>query len=201
MSHPSDSAAPARWLDRATAPHIVTLVLITGIGALNMNIFLPSLPGIAEFFDAEYAVVQLTISAYLGVTALLQIIVGPLSDRYGRRPVLLGALGVFLIATVGCLLAPTIEIFLAFRFLQAAVATSLALSRAIVRDMVPPDEAASMLGYVTMGMTLVPMLGPVIGGLLEEAFGWQSTLWLLLAVGLAVLLLVWSDLGETNRTP
>ncbi|MEO1540263.1 MAG: multidrug effflux MFS transporter [Pseudomonadota bacterium] len=199
MSQLTEGAPVSRWMDRATAPHIVTLVLITGIGALNMNIFLPSLPAIADWYQADYAVVQLTISAYLGVTAILQILVGPLSDRYGRRPVLLGSLMVFLLATIGCLLAPTIEIFLAFRFLQAGIATSIALSRAIVRDMVPPNEAASMLGYVTMGMTLVPMLGPAVGGLLQEIFGWQSTLWVLLAAGGAVLFIVWADLGETNR--
>lgn len=185
----------------ANPPHIVTLVLLAGIGALSMNIFLPSLPGMAEYFAADYAVVQLAISAYLGIIAILQLIIGPLSDRYGRRPVMLGSLTVFCAATLGCLLSTTIETFLIFRFVQATVAAGIVLSRAIVRDMVAPEKAASMIGYVTMGMSLVPMIGPIIGGWLDSLFGWQSTFVALLVFGLGVLILAWRDLGETNMDP
>ncbi|WP_316014322.1 multidrug effflux MFS transporter [Roseobacter sp. HKCCA0434] len=199
QSHPVEAPGGGRrWLDRTTPPHIVTLVLIAGIGALNMNIFLPSLPGMAEWFQADYAVVQLAISAYLGVTALLQLVIGPLSDRYGRRVVMLWAMGVFTLATLGCLLSPTIGWFLAFRFVQAVVASGMVLSRAVVRDMVGPDRAASMIGYVTMGMALVPMIGPLIGGQLEAMFGWHGSVALLVVAGLAVWWLVWADMGETN---
>jgi DHA1 family bicyclomycin/chloramphenicol resistance-like MFS transporter len=189
------------WLDRGTPPHIVTLVLLAGVSALNLNIILPSLPGIAAHFDADYGVVALAISAYLGLTAVLQLFLGPLSDRFGRRPVILGCLAVFLVATVGCMLAPSVEAFLAFRLLQASVAAGIALSRAIVRDMVPAERAASMIGYVTMGMSLVPMIAPMIGGLLDQAFGWQSVFGFTLAFGLAALALIWADLGETNLAP
>ena len=116
----------------------------------------------------------LAISAYLGLTAVLQLVIGPLSDRFGRRPVMLGCFAIFLAATVGCILAPSIEVFLGFRLLQATIASGIVLSRAIVRDMVPPDQAASLIGYVTMGMSLMPMVGPMIGGFLDESFGWQS---------------------------
>lgn len=191
-------AAASRWLDRRTAPKLITLVAIAGLGALNMNIFLPSLPSMAAFFGAEYAVVQLAISAYLAVTAALQLLVGPLSDRYGRRPVMLGSLGIFLVASVGCLLAPDIGTFLAFRMVQAAVASGIVLSRAVVRDMVAPDKAASMIGYVTMGMALVPMVGPMIGGTLDEMFGWQASFGFTLAFGVLVTAVVWLDMGETN---
>ncbi len=190
--------ATGRWLDRSSPPHIVTLVLLAGTGALSLNIFLPSLPGLAEWYEADYAVVQLAISAYLAVTAVLQLVIGPLSDRYGRRPVMLVALAIFCVATFGALLAPTVESFLAFRFLQAVIASGFVLSRAVVRDMVGPDQAASMIGYVTMGMSLVPMIGPALGGLLDAAFGWQGSIALLLVFGLIVLWVTWADMGETN---
>jgi DHA1 family bicyclomycin/chloramphenicol resistance-like MFS transporter len=189
------------WLDRRSPPHIVTLVLLTGVSALNMNMVLPSLPRLAEHYGTSYAVVSLTISAYLGLTAALQLVIGPLSDRYGRRPVILVSLGIFLAATVGCMVAPTIEIFLAFRLVQAVVASGMALSRAIVRDMVPPDEAASMIGYITMGMAVMPMIGPMIGGFLDEVLGWQAVFGFTLLVGLVTVALCWADLGETNAAP
>ncbi len=187
------------WLDKSTPPHVVTLVAIAGIGALSMNIFLPALPTMASFFDVEYALIQLAISAYLAVVALLQIIIGPLSDRFGRRPVLLGGMGVFVLATIGCVLARDVETLLGFRMLQAAVASGIVLSRAIVRDMVPPEQAASMIGYVTMGMSLMPMIGPAFGGVLNDAFGWQSSFIMLGISGLIVLWLTYADLGETNQ--
>jgi len=190
----------SKWLNRKTPPHIITLVLIAGIGALNMNIYLPSLPSMATWFATDYATVSLAISAYLGVTALLQIFIGPLSDRYGRRPVMLVSLGVFVLATVGCLLAQSIEAFLAFRFLQAVIASGMVLSRAVVRDMVGPDRAASMIGYVTMGMSVVPMIGPTLGGQLEYFFGWHGSVAFLIAAGLGMFYVVWADMGETNHT-
>ena len=190
-------APTIRLLDRTTPPHILTLVLMAGIGAMSMNIFLPSLPAMAEHFGTDYAVMQLSVSLYLATTAALHVIVGPLSDRYGRRPVMAAGLGIFLVATVGCLLAPNVTVFLVCRMLQAAVAVGIVLSRAIVRDMVPQNEAASMIGYVTMGMALVPMIAPTIGGGLDQLFGWQAVFVFLLAAGLGVSWLVWADQGET----
>lgn len=191
----SDNAV---WLSRITPPHVITLVLLASISALNMNIFLPSLPGMAVYFDADYGFMQLAISAYLGITAVLQLIIGPLSDRFGRRPVLLGGLSIFLLATIGCIFSPNVGVFLVFRMIQGTVAAGMVLSRAIVRDMVEPWEAASMIGYITMGMSLVPMIGPVLGGYLDQSFGWQSSFTLVLVFGTLVLWLVWVDLGETN---
>lgn len=192
------SALPApRLLDRTTPPHIATLILVTGLAALSLNVFLPSLPAIAAHFGVPYPAAQLTVTGYLAMTAAIQIVIGPLSDRFGRRPVLLGALGIFVLATLGALLAPTFEIFFACRMVQAAVASGFAISRAVVRDMVPMDQAAAMIGWVTMGMSVVPMIGPMIGGALEQVFGWQASFWMLAAGGVAVLVLVWRDLGET----
>ena len=200
-SHPGMSALPhPRFLDRTTPPHVLTLVLTAGVAALSLNIFLPSLPSMAAHFGVDYAVMQLSVSLYLAMTAVLQIFIGPVSDRYGRRPVMLGAVAVFVVATVGAILAPTFGLFLACRLLQAVVATGFALSRAVVRDMVGQDQAASMIGYVTMGMSIVPMVGPVIGGALDKAFGWQASFVILGVLGVALWGLIWADQGETVRT-
>ena len=182
---------------RRGPPHVLTLVALVGVSTLSMNVFLPSLPEMARHFEADYALIQLSVGAYLGVNALLQLIVGPLSDRFGRRPVILAGIVLFMLATVGCLMARTVEAFLAFRMAQAAIVTAMVLSRAVVRDLYPQDKAASMLGYVTMGMSVVPMIGPAIGGALASAFAWQSNFWLLLAAGAFLFALTWIDLGET----
>ncbi len=192
--------APVRFLDRSTPPHIFTLIVITGLGALSMNIFLPSLPAMTTFFDTEYRVMQLSVSLYLGVNAVLQVVIGPISDRFGRRPVLIGGFILFLLATIGCLLAPNIEVFLLFRMMQAVVVVGLVLGRAVVRDMNDAENAASQIGYVTMGMAIVPMIGPAIGGGLDQTLGWQANFWLLLVLGVLVLGLIYRDLGETAQT-
>lgn len=195
------SSKPVRFFDRTTPPHIFTLIVVTGLGALAMNMFLPSLPAMTAYFDTEYRLMQLSVALYLGMNAVMQIFLGPISDRYGRRPVLIGALIVFCFATIGCLLSQNIETFLAFRMIQAAIASGLVLGRAVVRDMSSSeDHAASMIGYVTMGMALVPMIAPMIGGALDASFGWHATFALMLILGLLTLWLVWADLGETAQT-
>lgn len=197
------SISKVRFLDRTTPPHILTLILLAGLAALSMNVFLPSLPNMAAHFNTEYRVMQLSVALYLAMNALLQVFVGPISDRYGRRPVILWGMFLFILASIGCLMAPTTAWFLTFRMTQAVVVAGLVLSRAVVRDIVPQKEAASMIGYLTMGMALVPMIAPAIGGVLDTAFGWQSNFWLMFVMGIAIFALVWADLGETatNRSP
>lgn len=188
-----------RFLNKKTPPHIMTLVLAASLSALPMNIFLPSLPGMAKFFETDYATVQLTVSLYLVSTALLQIIIGPASDRFGRRPVMLACFAIFLGGTVAAVYAPTIEMLLVCRTFQSFAAAGMVLSRAVIRDTTDAVHSASKIGYVTMGMSIVPMIGPVIGGFLDEWFGWQSTFLLMLAFGLLAFLVIYLDLGETNR--
>ncbi|AOZ68960.1 Bcr/CflA family drug resistance efflux transporter [Rhodobacter xanthinilyticus] len=188
-------------LQTPSPPRLVTLVILSGLAALSLNIFLPSLPGMARHFDAPYAQMQIAVSGYLAVSALAQLLIGPISDRFGRRPVQLAVLAIFVLASAAILVAPTAETFLAARMVQSAIATSFVLTRAMVRDMHPGPEAASMIGYVTMGMSVVPMIGPVIGGALDEAFGWRANFAMLAAFGLATLILAWVDLGETLRGP
>lgn len=182
-----------------TPPRMLTLVALSGVSALSMNVFLPSLPGMARDFGVDYGVMQLSVSAYIGASAVLQLLGGPLSDRFGRRPVVIWGLVGFLLATIGTLLATTATTFLIFRLLQAVITVCMLVPRAVVRDMYDGDRAASMLGYVTMGMAVVPMMAPVFGGVLDELFGWQANFAVMGLLGLLVLALAWQDMGETVR--
>ncbi len=182
-----------------TPPHLLTLVALSGVSALSMNVFLPSLPGMARDFQVDYGVMQLSVSAYIGASAVLQLLGGPLSDRFGRRPVVIWGLIGFLLATVGTLLATTATTFLVFRLAQSVITVCMLVPRAVIRDLYDGDRAASMLGYVTMGMAVVPMMAPVFGGVLDELFGWQANFAVMGLLGLAVLALAYRDMGETVR--
>jgi DHA1 family bicyclomycin/chloramphenicol resistance-like MFS transporter len=186
---PSIAAHPPLWL----------LVAISSCGPFALNLFVPSLPRLAETFETDYGTAQLALTLFLVGIAVGQPIYGPLSDCYGRRPVLLGGLGIGLAGSLLCLTAPTIDILLAGRFLQAfGCCVGMVLARAIVRDLYPRDRAASELAYVTMGMSLMPMIAPSIGGLLDENFGWRASFVVLLAfVFVVALAAVWSA-SETN---
>ncbi|MEM6661521.1 MAG: multidrug effflux MFS transporter [Pseudomonadota bacterium] len=185
--------SPAR-----TPPRLTTLILLTACSVLTLNMFLPSLAGIAADLDTDYALVSLSVALYLAVTAVVQLVVGPVSDRVGRRPVLLSALIVFIFASVMCALADDIWTFLAFRMVQGGMIAGSALSLAIVRDTNPERKAASLIGYIAMAMAVAPMLGPMFGGLLDSAFGWRANFWFYAAAGITLLLLCWVDLGETK---
>lgn len=187
------------YFRRASPPHITTLVIATSTNALSMNVFLPSLPNMARYFNTDYAVMQFAVSLYLVATSILQLFIGPASDRFGRRPVMLACFVIFIAGTAAAVFAPNVEIFLACRLMQAFSAAGMVLSRAIVRDMVEADDAASRIGYVTMGMALVPMIAPMIGGFLDEAYDWRASFLLTLVFGVLAIVVVYFDLGETNR--
>ncbi|WP_299656436.1 multidrug effflux MFS transporter [uncultured Tateyamaria sp.] len=188
-----------RFLDRTTPPHIATLILLAGVSAMVMNMFLPSLPNMTAYFDTEYRLMQLSVALYLAVSAVMQTIIGPISDNIGRRDVLMWGIGLFMLATLGCIYAPTAEVFLFFRMCQAVIAVAMVLSRAIIRDLYDQDHSASMIGYVTMGMAVVPMISPGLGGLLDEALGWKSVFWFFFLTGGLLLWLVHKDVGETAQ--
>ncbi|MEM7300816.1 MAG: multidrug effflux MFS transporter [Pseudomonadota bacterium] len=189
------------FVPAATPPRLFTLVFLTGLSVLTLNMFLPSLANMADDFDADYGLVSLSVAGYLLMTGVIQLIVGPLSDRFGRRPVLLGGMVIFLFASIGCALSENIWWFLGFRTLQSAVISGAALSRAVVRDMVSEKEAASLLGYIGTAMAIAPMVGPLFGGILDEAFGWRSSFWVFAGIGAFALWLTFVDLGETNKQP
>lgn len=188
-------------LSAKTPPRFATLILLSGLSVVSLNLFLPSLPVIAADFEADYAIVNLSVAGYAAMSALLQLVMAPLSDRYGRRPVILAVLLLFCLASLGCLLAPDIESFLAFRLLQAAIVSGYTVSLAVIRDVTAPQRAASLIGYMAMAWAVAPMLGPMLGGALDSLFGWRASFWTLFAFGLAMLGLCWVDLGETNRRP
>jgi len=173
--------------------------MAAAIGPLAMNIFLPSLPGMARHFETDYAVMQLAVSLYLVATAVLQLFIGPASDRFGRRPVMLACFVIFLLGTVAAIYAPTVEALLCCRLLQAFSSAGMVIARAVVRDTVGTAEAASQIGYITMGVSVVPMVGPMIGGLLDELFGWEAGFWLMLGLGAVAFVVVVLDLDETNQ--
>ena len=182
-------------------PRLSTLILLSALAILPINFFLPSLPGMAAEFDVDYGTMGLSLAAYAGVSACLQLVLGPLSDRFGRRPVILWALAVFIAATIGCALAPDARTFLACRMVQAVIAPTYGVSLAVIRDTTSREQAAGRFGYLAMAWALAPMLGPTVGGLLDQAFGWRASFYVLALFGAAVLALCWTDLSETNRTP
>jgi DHA1 family bicyclomycin/chloramphenicol resistance-like MFS transporter len=182
----------------SSPPHLATLVLLTAFSPLSLNMFLPSLENIAADLDADYALISTAVAGYLAVTAILQLVIGPLSDRFGRRPVMLCALAVFTIASVFCSLADHVWMFLGFRLLQGCMSAGYSLSMAIVRDTNPARKAASLIGYISMIMAIVPMAGPVLGGLLDAAFGWRASFYFYAISGAGLFVLCWFDLGETK---
>jgi DHA1 family bicyclomycin/chloramphenicol resistance-like MFS transporter len=146
--------------------------------------------------------VQLVLSLFLASIALAQIGIGPLSDRFGRRPVLLGGLAVFVAASLMCLAAPGIWSLIALRVVQGAGGCAgIVLGRAIIRDLYDRRQAASMIGYVTMGLAIAPMFAPFIGGVLQEASGWQAVFWAMAGLGALCLAVAWWDIAETNAAP
>jgi len=186
-------------MNKTTAPHIITLVLAASLGPLAMNVFLPSLPGMTEFFAVSPAVAQLSVSIYLFAVAALHLLTGPLSDKFGRRPIIIYAFMVMILGTIICIYATTIEWFLFGRVLQGFSSAGLVLSRAIARDISEDSETVRLIAYITMGMSMAPMLGPVIGGYLDEFYGWQASFYLTLGFAILALLLIYFDLGETNK--
>ncbi len=189
--------APARFLDRHSQPHIVTLILLASIGAVTMNMFLPSLPAMATHFNTSTATMGLAVGVYLGASAVFQILSGPLSDMIGRRPIVLWSLAIFIAASVAINFAPNLTTFFILRALQAVAGTTMVLSRAIVRDTTSTEKAGSRIAYVTMGMSIVPMISPAIGGYIETHFGWQGNFWMLGLIGAMCFAIAFMDQGET----
>ena len=189
----------SRFLNNSTPPHISTLAFLAGISAMNMGIFLPSLPSMAEDFEVSYGSMQIFVSGYFVALAFFQLLIGPVSDRIGRRATTIIAFLIFTFATIMCEITTNFYLFLFFRVLQASAAAGFVIGRAVIRDIVPMEHAASMIGYVTMSMTIMPMLGPAIGGLIEEHMHWQVSLRLMYFLGICALVLVWFDQGETLK--
>ena len=125
----------SHFLDRSSPPHISTLAILAGVSAMNMSIFLPSLPSMAKDFDVNYGTMQIFISGYFLSLAFFQLIIGPISDRIGRKPTMIAAFLLFTASTLICEITTNFSVFLLFRMLQAGVAAGFVLGRAVIRDL------------------------------------------------------------------
>ena len=183
-------------------PKLWILVSLGAVGPLAMNIFIPSIPGLMSIFQSSYGTVQLVLVAYLLSMAVAQLLVGPLSDRFGRRIVALLGLLVCIIGSIVCIYSVEIEMLILGRIVQAIGACSgLVMSRTIIRDIYGTNRAASMLGYLTMAMVVVPMVAPSIGGVLDDNFGWQASFLFVMGYGILIFFLTLIFLNETHTGP
>lgn len=177
----------------------ILLTTLVALGPLSTDLYLPALPTLAQAFATDAARVQLTLSVFLAGFAVAQLFYGPLSDRYGRRPIMLFGLVLYLVSSVACMLATSIDALILARFFQALGACAgPVLGRAIVRDVYGPVQAARVLAYISGAMAIAPMIGPLLGGWLTVWFGWRANfaaLSLFSAVQVAATFLL---LGESN---
>jgi DHA1 family bicyclomycin/chloramphenicol resistance-like MFS transporter len=183
-------------------PITALLTALVALGPISTDLYLPSLPGLARYFAVGVDDIQLTLSVFLVGLATAQLIYGPLSDRFGRRPVLLVGLGIYVVASLVCMLSPSVPVLVVARFVQAVGAcVGPVLGRAVVRDVHGREGAARVLAYMSAAMALAPAIGPILGGFLEEWFGWRANFLALVLYGSAGLFVAWRILPETNRTP
>jgi DHA1 family bicyclomycin/chloramphenicol resistance-like MFS transporter len=167
---------------------VAVLAVITALGPLSMQIILPILPVMQDAFLVTAATVQYVLSLALLTIAFATLVYGPASDRYGRRPVLLVGLLIFLLGSIISALAPTIELVIVGRVIQAVGgAAGMVISRAIIRDLYDRDTAARLMAYMITALVVAPMVSPLIGGLLNDSFGWRAVFVFTGALGLVVL--------------
>jgi DHA1 family bicyclomycin/chloramphenicol resistance-like MFS transporter len=176
------------------------LAALSAIGPLTTDMYLPSLPDIARQLNASTAQVQFTISAYLIGFAVGQIFYGPVSDRHGRKPILMMAIALYCVASLACALSTSIEMLIVARLFQALGGCGgIVLTRAIVRDIYSGARAGRELSMIAAVMALAPVLAPIAGGVLQTAFGWRSVFYTLVAAGIAGVAIVWMVLPETLK--
>ncbi|MBU0725534.1 MAG: multidrug effflux MFS transporter [Alphaproteobacteria bacterium] len=194
--------AEGRPRGRPKADSLLVAALLTicvSLGPISTDMYLASLPAMTQVFQTDVGSVQLTLSVFLVGFAIAQLAYGPLSDRFGRRPVMLGGIALYAAASVACALALTIETLILARLLQAIGACcGPVLGRAVVRDVYGPERAATVLAYMASAMALVPAAAPILGSVLHVWFGWQANFWVLTGFGVMTLLGIYFLLDETN---
>jgi MFS transporter, DHA1 family, multidrug resistance protein len=204
---PVDRMSDIRDRSRAGAPPsdgtpwglLTLLMAMTAIGPLALNIVVPVLPKLAAVFAADAHTVQLAVSLFLAGLAVAQLLVGPLSDHFGRRPVALGGLIVTAAASLAAMVVDNAGLFITARVLQAfGAATGVVVGRAVIRDLFDRDRSAAMIGLVATAMVVAPMISPLVGGILDTAFGWRSIFLFVTGATIAVLAWAAATLPETR---
>ncbi|MBO4226219.1 multidrug effflux MFS transporter [Bradyrhizobium neotropicale] len=197
MGKPPDAATK----DIATSKlMLLLLVAMTGVAPISLYMLVPALPVLATTFDRDISIAQMTVSLFMVGIACSQLIMGPLSDKFGRRPVLLAGLGLMVVAGIGSIFAETLPQLIAARFFQAlGGASGMVVSRAIIRDLYSRDRVGAMISLVIAVMMIAQMLSPLTGGLLETAFGWRAIFYAITAGALAVAVGIALALPETRR--
>jgi DHA1 family bicyclomycin/chloramphenicol resistance-like MFS transporter len=184
----------------STRTMLLLLVAMTGVAPISLYMLVPALPLLVTSFKSDISIAQMTVSLYMVGIACSQILLGPLSDRYGRRPVLLAGLSLMVVASAACIFAETLPQLIAARFFQAlGGASGMVVSRAIIRDLYQRERISSMISLVIAVMMIAQMLSPLTGGLLEHAFGWRSIFYVTTAGSLAVAVAIALALPETRR--
>ena len=179
------------------APTNITLSAIAGIYILAQVIIVPALPDLGIIFSSDYRTIQLSVSAFSIGAAIVNLIAGPLSDRFGRRPVAIGFFIIFILSSLGSYFSENIYLFLFLRFLQASSAAGMVLARVIVGDIYKGNRTV-MFGYISTIMAIGPLIGPLLGGLISDYFGSMQIFNFLTALGLFLFVLIIFDLKETN---
>jgi DHA1 family bicyclomycin/chloramphenicol resistance-like MFS transporter len=178
---------------------IALLVLVTVLGPLAMQMFLPALPAIQKDFATTAGTAQLTLTLAMVAIGVATLVFGPVSDRFGRKPVLLAGIVFYIGGSIVVALAETIPLLLAGRVVQAGGASAgIVLARAMARDVYGFAQSIRIVSYLTMAMVVAPTLSPAIGGLITDSFGWRAIFWIMCVVGALALLGVGLGLTETN---
>ncbi|WP_037840038.1 multidrug effflux MFS transporter [Streptomyces sp. NRRL S-1813] len=194
------AAEPAARAASRRTGLLVTLVLggLTAVPPLSMDMYLPALPQVTAALHSPAATVQLTLTTCLAGMALGQMIVGPMSDKWGRRRPLLAGMVIYILATALCAIAPTTELLIAFRLLQGlAGAAGIVIARAVVRDLYDGVAMARFFSTLMLISGVAPVVAPLIGGQILQITDWRGVFVVLTAVGVALTLLVWRRLDET----
>src|ERR1700716_2924177 len=179
---------------------LLLLVTMTGVAPISLYMLVRALPVLAVDFGRDISIAQMTVSLYMVGLACSQIVMGPLSDRFGRRPVLLAGLGLMIAASLSCSFAETLPQLIVARFFQAlGGATGMVVSRAIIRDLYPRARVGAMISLVIAVMMIAQMLSPLTGGLLETAFGWRAIFYAITVASLIIAVAVALALPEARR--
>jgi DHA1 family bicyclomycin/chloramphenicol resistance-like MFS transporter len=194
LDNPTRRAAPRRAV-------LAVLALMSMMGPLSLNIVIPILPTIQRAFETTRDSATLVLAVFLAAMAVSQLVLGPLADRFGRKPVLVFGIALYILASIAAAFAASIGALLIARVVQSLGATvGLPLARTIIRDLYDRESSASMIGYVTTAMVIAPMIAPLIGAHAAEAFGWQAIFVVCAALGILTLTAVTFFLPETRPT-